>query len=310
MKLRIAYVLLLAFALILPCASSLEIESESYDFYIVGSSVYVEEDIVFEGSVTGAFRLSIPEDAEGVSLYIDDEPAEYAGIQRLSSAKEIRINYITKSLLDKGNFLANIKAGHNISKLSVKLVLEEGESIRKEKSNGLTTPSVFPKPTEITSDGRSIILLWEKPDFQKDEEFSMYVRIKRKTSYMPAVIVLVILAIAILIAYKKGILKFPAKEKKHEKKEKPEEKEVKKEAKIEKLPEPEKELEFFKNLKEDEQQVIRVLKAREGSCEQGTLRIVTGFSKARLSRLLMELEARKVIYKEKRGKKNLIFLKD
>jgi len=31
--------------------------------------------------------------------------------------------------------------------------------------------------------------------------------------------------------------------------------------------------------------------------------------KASLSRLLMELEARNVIYKEKKGKKNVVFLK-
>jgi uncharacterized membrane protein len=66
---------------------------------------------------------------------------------------------------------------------------------------------------------------------------------------------------------------------------------------------------MLKHLKDDEQQIVRILKKRKGSCEQGTLRVVTGFSKASLSRLISELEARKIIYKEKRGKKNLIFLK-
>ena len=56
-------------------------------------------------------------------------------------------------------------------------------------------------------------------------------------------------------------------------------------------------------------QVARVLKLKEGSCEQGTLRIATGFSKAKLSRLLMEMEERHIIYKEQRGKKNVIFLR-
>jgi uncharacterized membrane protein len=72
----------------------------------------------------------------------------------------------------------------------------------------------------------------------------------------------------------------------------------------------EKEPELFEHLKEDEKQIVRVLKQKEGSCEQGTLRIVTGFSKAHLSRLLSELEARKIVHKEKRGKKNLVFLKE
>ena len=59
----------------------------------------------------------------------------------------------------------------------------------------------------------------------------------------------------------------------------------------------------------DEEQIITILKNKEGSCEQGTLRVITGFSKATLSRLLSELETRNVIHKEKRGKKNLVFLK-
>ena len=71
----------------------------------------------------------------------------------------------------------------------------------------------------------------------------------------------------------------------------------------------EKEYDIEKHLKEDEEQVITILKNKQGSCEQGTLRVITGFSKAALSRLLSELEARKIIHKEKRGKKNLVFLK-
>ena len=63
------------------------------------------------------------------------------------------------------------------------------------------------------------------------------------------------------------------------------------------------------HLKSDEAQIIRILKRKEGNCEQGTLRVITGFSKAKLSGLLKELQARNVIHKEKRGKKNLVFLK-
>ena len=59
----------------------------------------------------------------------------------------------------------------------------------------------------------------------------------------------------------------------------------------------------------DEIVVIKVLKLKNGSTTQSTLRIATGFSKATLSRLLMELEQRKIIVKEKKGNKNLIILK-
>jgi len=64
-----------------------------------------------------------------------------------------------------------------------------------------------------------------------------------------------------------------------------------------------------KHLKEDENQIVNILKQREGKSEQGTLRIVSGFPKSTLSRILKELEERNIIYKEKRGKKNMVFLR-
>jgi uncharacterized membrane protein len=62
-------------------------------------------------------------------------------------------------------------------------------------------------------------------------------------------------------------------------------------------------------LKEDEKIVINVLRMKHDSCTQATLRVVTDFSKARLSRILSELEERGIIYKEQQGRKNLITLK-
>lgn|GEM_PF-3520923 len=62
-------------------------------------------------------------------------------------------------------------------------------------------------------------------------------------------------------------------------------------------------------LKEDERIVINVLRMKHNSCSQATLRVVTDFSKARLSRILSELEERGIIYKEQQGRKNLITLK-
>ena len=64
-----------------------------------------------------------------------------------------------------------------------------------------------------------------------------------------------------------------------------------------------------KHLKEEEKQVVNILRQREGRAEQGTLRVVSGLPKSTLSRILKELEERNIIYKEKRGKKNMVFLR-
>ena len=63
-------------------------------------------------------------------------------------------------------------------------------------------------------------------------------------------------------------------------------------------------------LKEDERIIVNVLRMKHNSCSQATLRVVTDFSKARLSRLLAELDERGVIYKEQQGRKNMITLRD
>jgi uncharacterized membrane protein len=49
---------------------------------------------------------------------------------------------------------------------------------------------------------------------------------------------------------------------------------------------------------------------KHNSCSQATVRVVTDFSKARLSRILSELEARGIIYKEQKGRKNIITLRE
>lgn len=67
--------------------------------------------------------------------------------------------------------------------------------------------------------------------------------------------------------------------------------------------------EVEKHLKEDERIIVRLLRQREGRCEQGTLCLVSGFSKATLSRLLTELEERGILRKERQGKKNMVYIR-
>ncbi|MBI1970249.1 hypothetical protein HYS47_00730, partial [Candidatus Woesearchaeota archaeon] len=61
-------------------------------------------------------------------------------------------------------------------------------------------------------------------------------------------------------------------------------------------------------LKEEEKLIYKILKSREGQCEQGTLLVITQFSKAYLSRLLSEMETRGIIEIFQNGRINLIRL--
>ena len=69
------------------------------------------------------------------------------------------------------------------------------------------------------------------------------------------------------------------------------------------------ERDFEQFLKDDEKEVVNILKLKDGSCDQGTIQIMTQFSKAKVSDLISELESRKIIIKRKKGRKNLIILR-
>ena len=135
---------------------------------------------------------------------------------------------------------------------------------------------------------KAVIYAGKKTDAKPGDEAPILIMYKTRNRYLvPGIII----AAAVIFSLYPLFIRKPKKRKKQKKNSN------------------NKEPKMLKHLKDDEQQIVRILKQRKGSCEQGTLRVVTGFSKASLSRLISELESRKIVYKEKRGKKNLIFLK-
>ena len=259
------------------------------DFYILYKKMVVEKEMVFDSQFTGPISLDIPSDASGTALYLDDSPANFTISDgkisfKLSSTKKIKLNYVTRSLLDKSNFLVSMSMPYDVDNLKISLRLPENAFLEKPFEKGtLKSNVVFPAPSELKTDGQSIILIWERIDLKENDDFSIYVNFKEERSYFSLILALVIIIVALVlfIIFKKTKVKTI----------------VKTEEKVE------------GHLKEDEEIVVNVLKQREGKCEQGTLRVITGFSKAKLSALLKELEERKIVIKEKRGKKNLVFLR-
>ena len=290
--------LLLIFAVLfmaVGASSAYTLDSHVMKYDIVEDKIFVQALMNFTQKTSGSVVLPMPADAETVEIYLDSKKSNISskGIVDLeTSIKEIRLSYLTQEYLDKSNFLLNFPIEHDTNSAKLVVVLPEEAVLRKPIKDG--SGSIFPKPDKSGTDGRSLIFIWEKENLKPGDEFSVFVMYKQKANFVPLIVLLVIV-IAVLAYF--GFYKKPKKVreivikegKAHEKKEEKED--------------------IIEHLKEDEQQIIRVLRQREGHCEQGTLRIVTGFSKAHLSRLLMELESRKVVFKEKRGKKNVVFLK-
>ncbi len=279
--------LFVIFLFFIPLCLAQTIELNNYNFKILYNKVLVENEIIFNKTQNINFTIDLPEDASGLSLYINNKlqnpVIRDSKISLIySSVKKIKLDYITKEPLEKDTFLISLIMPFSTQVLKITLTLPEGSVLEKPLEDSISG-SIYPKPDKATTDGKSLIFEWQRQNLKKGEEFAIFARYKSESRlrlllWSLFLIVIVLVAFIFLKKTKTTVI-------------------VKKEEAIE------------KHLKEDEEQIVNILKKRSGQCEQGTLRVITGFSKATLSRLLKELEERKIIYKEKRGKKNLVFLK-
>ncbi len=260
-------------------------------------SVAVEQKFEFLEPVSQEMSIALPPDAEKLYLFVDGvlvkpELADSKLSVVLKDKKEAVVTYKTKQLTDDNNLIVSLNMPYDVNDLTVKVTLKEGITLAKKISKDeVASSAVYPYPKLLTTDGQDIIIGWNEKGIAKGQEAAYLVRYKE--SGFPWFIVLliaVIIGLIIFIIFKKPRVEVITK------------KEIVKEI-------VEKGTNIEEHLKEDEAQVVNILKQRESQCEQGTLRVITGFSKAKLSGLLKELEDRNVIHKEKRGKKNLVFLR-
>lgn len=287
---------LFAFLLVLPFVSAQSIDNYSVSYDIVGNKAFVTHDIRFAHSATSVFEFGVPKDAKEITLEVDGRsniPLLKENVLEIPVnpfTKSVKITYISGDPVSTNDeFLADIGMPFNVNNLEVKVALPEEAVLRKPLSEG---GSIVPKAAKVETDGLQIYITWNAKDLKLGDSFGAFVLYKSKEEvsslvYVTIAVLIIIIIILIIIKTKKKIKikKTARKQSKHVHED------------------------ISSHLKEDEKQIVNVLKQRDGQCEQGTLRVVTGIPKASLSRLLMELEARKVVYKEKRGKKNIIFLK-
>ncbi len=278
---------------------NVSLASQKIDMYIAYNKVLVESELVFASRSTSNISIELPFDARQITDNIDSslEPTildENRLVFYLKDGRRIDYSYITSELLDGDSFIASFAAPLDTEMLKVRLSLPEKATLGKPLRKGTVLgSSVYPKPKRLETDGQVITVVWEFADVKKDDEMALYVNYEKPIRYMVPITLVVIGVIVIVSAGAYLFMRSRIKEasKTHH-------------VKVRSVTEP-----TETHLKEDEEQVVNLLKLKEGKCEQGTLRVATGFSKAKLSGLLKELEERKIVHKEKRGKKNLVFLK-
>jgi uncharacterized membrane protein len=297
------FIVILAVALLSYTAVSAEevsVASHTVDMFIGYNKVFVDSSIILKSKQTANISIELPYDARQITDNADSVASPNSLEDNiltfhLKDGEKIDYSYITSEFIDGDSFVVSFSAPFNISLLRMTLSLPEKAVLDKPIRRGSTTgSSIYPAPKRMETDGQEITAVWEFKDVKKGDEIALYAKYKKPLRYLVPLLLIVsgififILGTAYVLSRKSSAKSNKASVRINDSK-------------------PHKGIE--QHLKEDEEQVINVLKLKEGSCEQGTLRIATGFSKAKLSGLLKELEERKVIIKEKRGKKNRVFLK-
>jgi hypothetical protein len=282
-------------------AADLNASKISSFYYIEYGKVLVDTTILFNESTSGILEIALPYDARAITMHIDGvkvNPGLDGALlsHNLSGSKRVRYQYISEAFIERDSFLANIKVPLDADQLIISVALPENSVLASPIDSSV--PSVLPKPTRLETDGRMLDIIWRAEPVSKGQELPLIVRYAfpgRSTLIWVLLIVLAVLAVPLLYLVLRKGRKTPPK------------------VIVIKNAKQETEGRNFKidhHLKEDEEQIVNILRDRDSTCEQGTLRVITGFSKAKLSGLLKELEDRKVVHKEKRGKKNLVFLKE
>jgi len=199
------------------------------------------------------------------------------------SGKEIKVSYIDKESIEIGEkyYFVTKNRFYIDSDVRVSFILEEGFVLENQ--------DIYPAASEIGSDGKRIIISWNK-QIKEKEDLPIFVIFKdiRSSEYEWILFFALVILATIIIYF--GYRKIEARKLKRVRKRK-------------------KRGGVVEHLLESEKKVMSELKGVRGGVWQKQLQIKTGFSKAKLSRTIRNLESRKLIKKIPIGNTNKIKLK-
>jgi len=215
-------------------------------------------------------QLILPEDAKILEISANYTQENNKILADVQDNK-LALSYETEEFIEANKYFTADFQIPETENLAIRLILPEQATLEK----------AYPSP-ELTSDGRHIILDWKS---QNTNDFPVFVIYNEKTGSLAwtlAIIAIILIAIPLIILLaKKRKPKIKAKAKK---------------------PKEAKEI----HLLESENAVIKALK--EGIVWQKQIQLKTGFSKAKLSRTIRNLEARKLVKRIPLGNTNKIKL--
>jgi len=269
-NLLILAVLIISFSLVSPALASV------YNMEInqVGDKLLVKHIISLDNENT--IQINIPSDAS--SLYSKQNYSRENNVITIIG-KNIELSYITQDALQKaedGYYLVdNIKFNSDFDSAIIKLALDTGYF--------LDNKHIYPKPSKIETDGRQITVIWELKDIKKGSDVPVFLTIFSSSASSSLLIWILILVVLIVVGY--FLYKFYLKKGK-------------------------KDRDIERHLMESEKSILNELKkADRGELWQKQLQLKTNFSKAKLSRIVRNLESRNLVEKIPFGNTNKVRLK-
>ena len=184
---------------------------------------------------------------------------------------------VVKKFRDKYVFDADLSVFENVSSLSIFVKLPEKYWLSEKDS-------VFPTPDQILSDGKRIILKFSKTDMTSQEPIKVRIYFEGYPGQSFSISHLIVLSlfifgimVSIFVTYLRKVGSRSVK--------------------------------LIEILDPEERKVIHIVKRAGGKINQKVIVRETDFSKAKVSRLVKNLERRGIIRVEKIGRTNIIYLK-
>jgi uncharacterized membrane protein len=259
----------MALLLIIPVFASASVQQFNIEIMTSGAKALVSYEISAEQQ---GIQLILPEDAKITE--ISETNYSFEDGKLTSASGSLKLSYLTGTFIEKAGkiyFTADFKLPQT-ENLNARLILPEFSILENS----------YPQ-AEITSDGKHIILEWKA---QNKENFPVFVIYREKVfswNWIIAIIAIAIIISIFLIKRKLKVIK----------------------AKVKPKAKPKEEL----HLLESEAAVIKAIKENKGELWQKQIQIKTGFSKAKLSRTIRNLEARNLVKRIPLGNTNKIKLK-
>ena len=282
-----SHYLIILIVLLAMLPSAIAVDGE-ISYYLAYNQVLVDNVLEFGDGFSGHIDLDVPQDAKAITVKSDvpvkDELVGHTLGLDLNGSSEVRVTYITTAFIEQDRFIATLESPMDMDSLKVKVQLPEDSVLAVPVVDGKSR-SVFPDASRIGTNGRVLEVFWDLDDVEKGYDMPIFIDYEVPGRFSPGLLVIILILFICVLG---GIILYQRRKT---------------------APKETIKQDITNHLKEDEEQIVNILKAREGACEQGTLMVVSGFSKAGLSRLLSELEERNIVLKEKKGKKNIIHLR-